>query len=96
MSKLKMTAGSGNVFADLGFSPEEASLLQMRADLMNELRQVIEARGWTQVAAARELGISQSRVSDLVRGKWQKFSLDMLVTLAVRAGRQVSVELVEG
>ena len=96
MSKLKMTAGSGNVFADLGFSPEEASLLQMRAALMNELRQVIEARGWTQVAAARELGISQSRVSDLVRGKWQKFSLDMLVTLAVRAGRQVSVELVEG
>jgi predicted XRE-type DNA-binding protein len=96
MSKLKMTAGSGNVFADLGFSPEEASLLQMRADLMNELRQVIEARGWTQVAAARELGISQSRVSDLVRGKWQQFSLDMLVTLAVRAGRQVSLELVEG
>jgi len=68
----------------------------MRADLMNELRQVIEARGWTQVAAARELGISQSRVSDLVRGKWQQFSLDMLVTLAVRAGRQVNVGLVAG
>jgi predicted XRE-type DNA-binding protein len=95
MSKLKMTPGSGNVFADLGFSPEEASLLQMRADLMNELRQVIVAHGWTQVAAARELRISQSRVSDLVRGKWQQFSLDMLVTLAVRAGRQVNVELVE-
>lgn len=94
MNKLKMTAGSGNVFADLGFSPEEASLLQMRADLMNELRQVIEARGWTQVAAARELGVSQSRVSDLVRGKWQQFSLDMLVTLAVRAGLRVNVELV--
>lgn len=93
MSKLKMTPGSGNVFADLGFSPEEASLLQMRADLMNELRQVIEARGWTQVAAARELGVSQSRVSDLVRGKWQQFSLDMLVTLAVRAGRRVNLEL---
>ena len=96
MSKPKMTAGSGNVFADLGFSPEEAALLKMRADLMNELRQVIEARGWTQVAAARELGISQSRVSDLVRGKWQQFSLDMLVTLAVRAGRQVNVGLVAG
>jgi predicted XRE-type DNA-binding protein len=94
VSKLKMTAGSGNVFADLGFSPEEASLLQMRADLMNELRQVIEARGWTQMAAARELGVSQSRVSDLVRGKWQQFSLDMLVTLAVRAGLRVNVELV--
>ena len=94
MSKLKMTPGSGNVFTDLGFSPEEASLLQMRAGLMNELRQVIDARGWTQLAAARELGVSQSRVSDLVRGKWQQFSLDMLVTLAVRAGLRVNVELV--
>ena len=94
MSELKMTHSSGNVFTDLGFSPEEASLLQMRAGLMNELRQVIEARGWTQVAAARELGVSQSRVSDLVRGKWQQFSLDMLVTLAVRAGLRVNVELV--
>jgi predicted XRE-type DNA-binding protein len=81
------------VFADLGFLPEEASLLQMRADLMNELRLTIESRGWTQAVAARELRISQSRVSDLVRGKWQQFSLDMLVTLAVRAGRRVSVEL---
>ena len=93
MSKPKMTSGTGNVFADLGFAPEEASLLQMRVDLMNELRLVIAARGWTQVVAAQELGVSQSRISDLVRGKWQQFSLDMLVTLAVRAGLRVSVEL---
>ena len=65
----------------------------MRAYLMNELRQVIEASEWTQVVAARELGVSQSRVSDLVRGKWQQFSLDMLVTLAVRAGRRVNIAL---
>ena len=65
----------------------------MRAYLMNELRQVIDASEWTQVVAARELGVSQSRVSDLVRGKWQQFSLDMLVTLAVRAGRRVNIEL---
>lgn len=93
MSKPKMTSGTGNVFADLGFAPEEASLLQMRVDLMNELRLVIVVRAWTQVVAARELGVSQSRISDLVRGKWQQFSLDMLVTLAVRAGLRVSVEL---
>ena len=88
-----MTSGTGNVFADLGFAPEEASLLQMRVDLMNELRLVIVVRAWTQVVAARELGVSQSRISDLVRGKWQQFSLDMPVTLAVRAGLRVSVEL---
>ena len=54
---------------------------------------MIEASEWTQVVAARELGVSQSRVSDLVGGKWQQFSLDMLVTLAVRAGRRVNIEL---
>lgn len=95
MSKLRKTPSSGNVFADLGFAPEEAALLAMRSELMNELRTITAEQGWTQVAAAKQLGISQSRVSDLVRGKWQLFSLDMLVTLAERAGRRVRLELVD-
>jgi predicted XRE-type DNA-binding protein len=89
-----VTPSSGNVFADVGFAPEEAALLQLRAQLMTDLRETLVARGWTQVQAAAALGVSQSRISDLVRGKWQQFSLDMLVTLAVRAGRQVRVALV--
>jgi predicted XRE-type DNA-binding protein len=84
---------SGNVFADLGFSPEESTLLQLRADLMASLRQAIEARGWTQAQAAEALGIGQPRVSDLIRGKWEKFSLDMLITLAVRVGLHPHIEL---
>ena len=47
----------------------------------------------TQVEAAKRLGIAQSRVSDLVRGKWEKFSLEMLITLEARRGRTVRVEL---
>jgi predicted XRE-type DNA-binding protein len=86
---------SGNVFADLGFSPGEAAILAMRSDLMLKLRQVIEARGWTQAQAAETLGVSQSRISDLVRGKWDKFSLDMLVTLAARAGLTARIELAD-
>ena len=43
-------------------------------------------RGWTQQEAAEKLGIGQSRVSDLMRGKWDKFSLDMLITLTTRTG----------
>jgi predicted XRE-type DNA-binding protein len=78
----------GNVFADLGFPPEEAALFAMRAQLMATLRETIAARGWTQIEAARALGIGQLRISDLVRGKWDKFSLDMLVTLACRAGKK--------
>ncbi len=84
---------SGNVFSDLGFSPEEAALMRMRADLMEALRRLIEERDWTQVQAAEHLGIAQSRVSDLVRGKWQKFSVDMLVSLAVRVGLQPAVSV---
>jgi predicted XRE-type DNA-binding protein len=84
---------SGNVFTDLGFAPEEAALLAMRAQLMADLRDTIAREKWTQTEAAKVLGVSQSRVSDLVRGKWEKFSLDMLVTLAVRCGKQVHVAL---
>ncbi len=83
---------SGNVFVDLGFSPEEAAILQMRADLMADLRKVIKARKLTQAKAAKLLGVSQSRVSDLVRGKWEKFSLEMLITLATRAGIRVHIK----
>lgn len=53
---------------------------------MARLRRLINARGWTQQEAAKRLGIGQSEVSDLVRGKWDKFSLDMLITLAERVG----------
>lgn len=84
---------SGNVFTDLGFEPSEAAILQMRARLMNDLRDYIQASQMTQAEAAQQLGITQSRVSDLVRGKWEKFSLEMLITLEARAGRTVTLEL---
>lgn len=91
--KKKTTKSSGNVFLDLGFSQEEAAVLAMRARLMTDLRQYIESKKMTQQEAAEKLGIAQSRVSDLVRGKWEKFSLEMLITLEGRLGRKVSLEL---
>lgn len=94
MNKEPVTDSSGNVFADLGFSTEESTLLAMRAELMARLRDTIKQRGWTQQEAAEKLGIGQSRVSDLMRGKWEKFSLDMLITLTTRTGQHV--ELVVG
>ena len=91
--KKKTTKSSGNVFLDLGFEPAEAAVLQMRAKLMGDLRFYIEQNNLTQADAAVRLGIAQSRVPDLVRGKWEKFSLEMLITLEARLGRTVSVEL---
>jgi predicted XRE-type DNA-binding protein len=91
--KEPITDSSGNVFADLGFDPAEAAILQMRAKLMNDLRDFIRLSGMTQMEAAQRLGIAQSRVSDLMRGKWDKFSLEMLISLEARVGRKVHLEL---
>jgi predicted XRE-type DNA-binding protein len=88
-----ITESSGNVFVDLGFEPAEAAILQMRADLLSDLRGYIESRGMTKSQAAKRLRIAQSRVSDLMRGKWERFSLEMLITLEARVGRKVTLEL---
>ncbi|HVS81199.1 MAG TPA: helix-turn-helix transcriptional regulator [Pyrinomonadaceae bacterium] len=88
-----ITESSGNVFADLGFEPGEAVILQMRAKLMSDLREYTQSSGMTQTEAAKRLKIARSRVSDLMRGRWEEFSLEMLITLAARVGRKVTLEL---
>jgi predicted XRE-type DNA-binding protein len=88
-----ITESSGNVFADLGFEPAEASILEMRAKLMSDLREHIESSGMTQAEAAKRLKINRARMSDLMRGRWEEFSLEMLITLAARVGRKVTLEL---
>ena len=91
MNKEPVTDSSGNVFADLGLSTEESMLLAMRAKLMARLRDTIKQRGRTQQEAAEKLDIGQSRISDLMRGKWEKFSLDRLITLTARTGQRVGL-----
>jgi predicted XRE-type DNA-binding protein len=93
MTTDNFTQSSGNVFADLGFAPGEAAVMALRADLMGRLRLLVKEQDWTQAQAAERFGIAQSRVSDLLRGKWEKFSLDMLITLAARAGRKVELAM---
>jgi predicted XRE-type DNA-binding protein len=83
---------SGNVFRDLGFSAAESESLRLRSDLMNELGKVIKRRRLTQARAAALFGVSQPRVSDLVRGRIERFSVDSLVTMLGHAG--IRVELV--
>ena len=83
---------SGNIFQDLGFSPEESAILQMRSEVMGDLRNFIQSKKLTQAEAANILGVSQSRVSDLIRGKWEKFSLEMLIVLATKAGMRISLK----
>ena len=86
MKKKAGIKSCGNVFLDLGFPPDEAAVLKMRADLMIDIHKFIQNKKLTQAKAAELLGVSQSRISDLVTGKWEKFSLEMLITLATKAG----------
>jgi predicted XRE-type DNA-binding protein len=91
----RVTESCGNVFVDLGFPPHEAEVLQLRSDLMARLRLWIRESELTQAEAAERLGITQERVSDLARGKWKKFSLELLITLAARTGMKIRLELDE-
>jgi predicted XRE-type DNA-binding protein len=87
----KVRRSSGNVFRDLGFPPVEAENLRIRSELMIRLEKLIEREGLTQTAAARLLGVSQPRVSDLVRGRIELFSIDTLVNMLAKAGIRVTV-----
>ncbi|HEY2824363.1 MAG TPA: helix-turn-helix transcriptional regulator [Gemmatimonadales bacterium] len=89
--KSKLRHSSGSVFRDLGFSAREAVNLKVRADLMIELTSLIDRRNLTQAAAAKLFGVSQPRVSDLVRGKVELFSVDTLIGMLGTAGVQVRV-----
>lgn len=91
--RLKMERGSGNVFLDIGFSPEEAQNLHLRSELMTRIELFVKRSGKTQTDAARALGITQPRLNDLLRGKIDKFSLDALVNMLGHAGMRVELRV---
>ena len=74
--KLKRVRGSGNIFVDLGFDKAEAENLKLRSELMMCIEDYYRQRGMTQAAAAKALGITQSRLNALLKGKIGLFSLD--------------------
>jgi predicted XRE-type DNA-binding protein len=80
------------VFHDL-FDAEEAIELEIRATLLRGLEQWLAGSGLTQIEAAKVLGVTQARVSDIKRGKISQFSLDLLVRLAARAGLRPKLKL---
>ena len=91
--KLRITKSTGNVFADLGFDREEAESLQLRSALMAELKKHLREQNLTNADTARLLRITPARVSALINGKFEEFRIDMLVTLAIRAGLRVEMRV---
>lgn len=83
----------GNVFLALGFDPQEATNLLIRADLMIAIEDIIEVRKLKQREAAELFGVSQPRISDLLRGKSDTFTIDSLVNMLGHAGLRVRLEV---
>jgi predicted XRE-type DNA-binding protein len=84
-----VTAGSGNIFADLGFENPEEELT--KAQLATEIIRAVKQRRLTQVAAAALMGIDQPKVSALLNGRLSNFSSERLMRLLTALGRDVDI-----
>ena len=91
MAKKRITieAGSGNVFADLGFA--DAKELSLKVELAMEVNRLLRKRGLTQAGSAKALGILQPHVSDLVRYRLDRFSVERLMNFLTGLGRDVEI-----
>jgi predicted XRE-type DNA-binding protein len=88
-TEIPVTAGSSNVFADLGFAEPEEELT--KAQLASHIRQIIKRRRLTQVAAASRMGIDQPKVSALLNGRLANFSSERLMRLLTTLGQDVDI-----
>ena len=82
-----------DIFEQLGFDRNQAAHLALRAEMMDALIAEIERKSLTQAQAAKALGVSQPRISDLMRGKMHLFSIDTLITLLSRLGLRVEMKV---
>jgi predicted XRE-type DNA-binding protein len=87
-----VTPAGRSVFFDL-FEAEKAMELEVRATLLHGLEQWLATSEMTQTEAAKALGVTQARISEIKRGKISRFSIDLLFRLAARAGLHPQVKL---
>ena len=93
MGRGKISKRVVDVFSDLGFTPAEAENLRIRSAMIRALIDFVRKNKRTQARAARLLGVSQPRISDLMRGKIHLFSIDNLVKLLAAAGLRVDLRV---
>ena len=80
-----------SVFEDLGFSSEEAAVLELKTSLHIEIMKVVKRKKLTARQLEKVLDVPQSRVSELMTGKISKMSVDKLTKYLHRLGREVKV-----
>ncbi len=89
--RIEVTPGSGNVFADLGFT--DASERSLKVKLATEVNHGLKERGLTQARAAKLLGIRQPHISDLARYRLDRFSVERLLQFLTRLGNDVEIRI---
>jgi len=88
---IHVTNGSGNVFRDLNLP--DADVLQAKADLVYRLSQIIEKRGLSQVQAAEIIGVSQPKISALLRGRLEGFSIERIMRFLSALDQDVQISV---
>lgn len=82
-----------SVWDALADTPEQAANMRTRSELMQQIAAIVKDKAWTQAEAAKQCGVTQPRINDLLRGRVSRFSLDALVNIATAIGQRVHVEL---
>ncbi|MDY6994901.1 MAG: XRE family transcriptional regulator [Pseudomonadota bacterium] len=88
-----ITPSEGNVFEDLGFDHQEAAKLKIKAQLMCQISEWIKEQQLKQEEASKLLHVTRPRVSDILCGKSNKFTIDALVDMLERIGKHISVKV---
>ena len=91
MSSNYTTPSDGNIFADLNLP--DAENLKLRSELMIAIRKWVKDTGLTQAKAARRLNTTQPVLNDVLKGRYEKFTIDRLVKMLDAAGLRVSVSV---
>jgi len=91
--RIAVYAGSGNVYADLGYP--DANEMLVKAQLVSKIAEIVRQRGLTQVEAAKVLGLTQPKVSAMLRGQFRGFSERRLIDCLTSLGRDVQIVIKE-
>ena len=88
---VEVQRSSGNVFADLGLP--DAEKLQIKTGLIIEIRKAMRSLGLTQLEAAKRMGITQPKVSDMMRGDFTNLSERKLMDCLTRLGYDIEIKV---
>jgi len=93
MAEIPVHKSSGNVFADIGFTPAEAAELSAKSSLITAIGETIKRRKLTQLEAARRCGTDQPTLSKVLRGRMESVTIDRLAAWLMALGRTVEIRI---